>query len=162
MTLSNQCNTLSRLCAGLLMVVGCTLSIHDNQLYAEVETPVAKHLEQIVQTQAEAWNRGDIDAFMEAYWKSEKLTFSSGGGTTEGWEATRQRYHARYPDQKIMGKLKFTELHVELLGDEAALMLGNWHLDREHPAGGNFSLVWRKIEGKWVIVHDHSSAKTEE
>ena len=57
-----------------------------------------------------------------------------------------------------MGKLTFSDLETQELGSEAMLMLGKWHLEREAPVGGNFSLVWKRIDGKWVIVHDHSSA----
>ncbi len=125
---------------------------------AKSTSNLATELKSVVQKQAESWNRGDIPAFMEAYWKSERLTFSSGGKTTRGWEATRDRYLKNYPDKKTMGTLKFTELEVQSLDENAALMLGRWHLTRDEPVGGNFSLVWKKIDGKWVIVHDHSSS----
>jgi len=114
-------------------------------------------LEDILQTQAAAWNRGDIDAFMDHYWKSEDLTFSSGGKTTRGWQTTKDNYKLRYPTRDQMGKLTFDQLEVFPLGDTAALLLGHWHLDRTNPVGGNFSLVFRKIDGAWVIVHDHTS-----
>ena len=116
-------------------------------------------LEDILQTQAAAWNRGDIDAFMDHYWKSEDLTFSSGGKTTRGWQTTKDNYKRRYPTRDQMGKLTFDQLEVFPLGDTAALLLGHWHLDRTNPVGGNFSLVFRKIDGAWVIVHDHTSRR---
>ena len=117
-------------------------------------------IEKIILTQADAWNRGDLDEFMKAYWNDERLTFSSGGQTQRGWMATRQRYAARYPDRATMGKLTFSQLETQSLGDTAALTLGKWQLEREQPIGGNFSLVWRKIDGDWFIIHDHSSAET--
>ncbi|MEM7475364.1 MAG: nuclear transport factor 2 family protein [Planctomycetota bacterium] len=125
--------------------------------FTDQETPLAEELSSILAKQEAAWNRGDLEDFMGAYWNSEKLTFSSGGTTQRGWDATLTRYQKSYPDKETMGKLTFSKLEVEALGAEAALMLGRWHLDREEPAQGNFSLVWRKISGKWVIVHDHSS-----
>lgn len=125
------------------------------------ESPLATELKGILEKQAVSWNRGDIPAFMDAYWRSDKLTFSSGGKTTRGWEATRDQYLKNYPDKKTMGTLKFTELEVQSLDNQAALMLGRWHLTRDQPVGGNFSLVWQKIDGKWVIVHDHSSKDAE-
>jgi uncharacterized protein len=125
------------------------------------DSPLAIELKSILEKQAASWNRGDIPAFMDAYWRSEKLTFSSGGKTTRGWEATRDQYLKNYPDKQTMGTLKFSELEVQMLDDQAALMLGRWHLTREQPVGGNFSLVWQKIAGKWVIVHDHSSKAAE-
>lgn len=110
--------------------------------------------------QSAAWNRGDIPAFMEAYWKSPELTFSSGGNVTKGWEATRDRYLARYPDRATMGKLTFSDLETRLVGDKAALTLGSWKLERGQPIDGNFSLVWQKFDGGWKIIHDHTSAST--
>jgi len=110
--------------------------------------------------QSAAWNRGDIPTFMEAYWKSPELTFSSGGNVTRGWEATRDRYLTRYPDRATMGKLTFTELETRLVGDKAALTLGRWKLERGQPIDGNFSLVWQKFDDGWKIIHDHTSAST--
>ena len=120
---------------------------------------VAADLIHVVQKQAIAWNRGDLAEFMSPYWKDERLTFSSGGKTKRGWQATYDNYKKNYPDSKTMGKLTFSELETQELGPDAMLILGTWHLDREEPVGGNFSLVWKRIDGKWVIVHDHSSAR---
>ncbi len=127
----------------------------------KTESPLAIELKGNLEKQAASWNCGDIPAFMDAYWHDEKLTFSSGGKTTRGWEATRDQYLKNYPDKQTMGTLKFTELEVQLLDDQAALMLGRWHLTRDQPVGGNFSLVWQKIDGKWLIVHDHSSKEAD-
>ncbi len=119
---------------------------------------VNEELIQIVERQSASWNRGDIAEFMLPYWNDDRLTFSSGGTTKRGWKTTYDNYKKNYPDREAMGKLTFLELETQELGPEAILMLGNWHLDRESPIGGNFSLVWKRINGKWVIVHDHSSA----
>ena len=113
---------------------------------------------QIVENQSASWNRGDIGEFMEPYWHDERLTFSSGGKTKRGWQATFENYKKNYPDRETMGKLTFTEMETQELGPDAILMLGNWHLERAIPVGGNFSLVWKRIDGKWLIVHDHSSS----
>ena len=121
-------------------------------------TDTTKQIKSFIAMQAEAWNRGDIDAFMEYYWKSEKLTFSSGGSTTRGWQATKNGYHQRYPTRDQMGSLTFTNVEVTPLGATAALVLGRWDLKRESaPIGGNFSLTFRLIDGRWLIVHDHTS-----
>ncbi len=115
-------------------------------------------LTQIVLKQAEAWNRGDLSEFMTPYWKDERLTFSSGGKTKRGWQATLDNYRLNYPNREAMGKLAFANLETQELGTDAMLMLGTWHLERSEPIGGNFSLVWKRIDGQWLIVHDHSSA----
>ncbi len=103
---------------------------------------------------------------METYWKSEKLTFSGGGKTTRGWQATLDQYKKSYP-KGGMGALTFDGLEVTMLSDDddAALVLGKWHLilppkdggDEDVKKDGNFSLVLRKMDGKWKIIHDHSS-----
>ena len=112
----------------------------------------------VLEEQDRAWNRGDIDEFMAAYWRSPDLTFSAGGKTVRGWEPTRARYLARYPDRQAMGTLSFSDLEITGLGPKAALVLGRWHLERDKPAGGSFSLVMRKLRGQWLIVHDHTSS----
>ena len=115
-------------------------------------------IEAVLTTQAEAWNRGDIDSFMKYYWNSDELTFSSGGETTRGWTNTRDNYRKRYPTRDLMGQLRFSQLEITLLGDSAALVLGRWRLAREmSPVAGNFSLVLRRIDGQWLIIHDHTS-----
>jgi L-asparaginase / beta-aspartyl-peptidase len=117
----------------------------------------AGEIRAVLTQQAEAWNRGDIDAFMEHYWKSDELTFSSGGQTTRGWKSTKENYQRRYPTREKMGRLTFSQLEITPLGNEAALVLGQWRLEREEPVAGNFSVVFRKIDGRWVIIHDHTS-----
>lgn len=112
----------------------------------------------IMNKQAADWNNGNVDEFMKAYWNSEDLTFSGGGKIVRGWKATRERYLKSYPDRETMGKLTFSDLELFPLGDSAALMLGRFHLDRKNPADGGFSLVWRKIDGTWLIIHDHTSS----
>lgn len=121
------------------------------------ESDLAGRLGKIVQAQAVQWNGGDIDGFMQAYWQSEQLTFSSGGRTMRGWETTRKRYHARYPSRERMGKLTFFDLETQTLSSKSALMLGRWKLERKDPVEGNFSLVWRQFPHGWRIVHDHTS-----
>jgi len=129
---------------------------------------VEKQIEAMLTAQVDRWNEGDIDGFMQSYWKSEDLTFSSGGTTRHGWDETRERYRKRYPTPDRMGKLTFSELEVRSLGDasamesRAALVLGEWALERdEDPIGGNFTLVVEKKGGHWVITHDHSSQRAE-
>jgi beta-aspartyl-peptidase (threonine type) len=118
----------------------------------------AAEIKAILKQQADAWNRGDIDAFMEHYWKSDSLTFSSGGQTTRGWQATKDNYRRRYPTREQMGKLDFSQLEISPIGSDGALVLGIWRLDRApSPVGGNFSLVLRRMDGRWLIIHDHTS-----
>lgn len=154
---------MSRICVTLIAVgllsFGFLMAAAGNATSEDKRDNLAITLEKILNEQEQAWNRGDIDAFMLPYWKSESLTFSSGGETQRGWNATRDRYKARYPDQKTMGKLSFSNLETHPLGTDAALMLGQWQLQRDEPIGGNFSLVWRREGDRWMIMHDHTSAR---
>jgi beta-aspartyl-peptidase (threonine type) len=145
---------LSRHTIFAFVLVGGVLSPCCGLSYAD--DPDALHA--ILQDQAKAWNGGDLDAFMSAYWNNPELTFSSGGETTRGWDATLARYRNRYPDRDAMGRLTFSKLETQMLGKDAAFTLGRWHLDRNEVAQGNFTLVWRKMENGWRIVHDHSSS----
>ncbi|MCH7840660.1 MAG: DUF4440 domain-containing protein [Planctomycetes bacterium] len=136
-------------CCGCVMQTGWTPEGYEGRRYADIPG--------ILQRQAAQWNAGDIDGFMEPYWRSPDLTFSSGGRVVRGWEATRERYRLRYPDRSAMGRLGFDQLQIIPLGSDAALVLGRWRLERDQPVGGAFTLVWRRIQGRWVIVHDHTS-----
>jgi beta-aspartyl-peptidase (threonine type) len=122
--------------------------------------PQRETITALLREQVAAWNAGDIDAFMKPYWKSDQLTFSSGGTTTRGYNATLARYKHRYPTVAEMGTLDFSELDFLTLGAEAIQVLGTWHLVDSHgePVGGRFTLVFRRLEDGWKIVHDHTSA----
>ena len=106
-----------------------------------------------------AWNTGDLDGFMEGYIKSEKLEFVGSKGVTYGWEQTLKNYHKSYPDAASRGILKFDIIKLERLSGKAYFMIGKYHLTRPEKgdASGHFTLLWKKIKGKWVIVTDHTS-----
>jgi uncharacterized protein (TIGR02246 family) len=118
-------------------------------------------IEQVLRTQQDAWNHHDLDGFMAGYWNSPDLTFFSGGKPTAGWQATLDRYRTTYASPgHEMGTLEFSGLRIEMLGPDAALVRGQWHLtlpDGKTPHG-LFTLVFRKLPEGWRIVHDHTSA----
>jgi len=121
----------------------------------------ASAIRTVLDEQSAAWNRGDIDAFMRGYWKSPELTFYSGGNVTSGWDATLQRYRARYQGAgHEMGKLDFSELEIHVLARDAAWVGGRWHLKMSDgkDLGGLFTLIFRKFPDGWRIVHDHTSS----
>ncbi len=109
--------------------------------------------------QVAAWNRGDIEGFMQGYWKSPELRFASGGGVTLGWQPTLERYKKRYGDRATMGTLAFTELDVRPAGDDGALAFGAWRITRESGSPhGLFTLFLRRTAEGWRVVHDHTSS----
>ncbi len=116
-------------------------------------------IHKVMDDQAAAWNRGDIEAFMEiGYWKSEKLTFLSGDKVTRGWQQTLDNYKKSYNSRAKMGVLTFSDLEITLLGTDAAVVLGNWSLKREKDEPhGKFTLTFRKFKEGWRIIMDHTS-----
>ena len=124
----------------------------------------AKYIDVIKQTllqQQEDWNNGDIDAFMQAYWKSEHLQFGGASGITRGWAQTLKNYKARYPDKETMGKLTFEIKDITPHSKKVVSLTGSWQLERKNDRpGGHFILIWRKINGDWKIVADHTSSKS--
>ena len=112
----------------------------------------------VLQTQQRAWNRGDIDAFMQGYWKSDSLVFVSKTAPVYGWQTTLNHYKKNYPDKAAMGKLTFTIIKIDPMDKTNAFVLGGWHLKREKgDVGGYFTLWFKKIKEHWVIVCDHTS-----
>lgn len=126
--------------------------------YAPAQTdPGEKAIRAVLSKQQEAWNKGDIDGFMEGYWKSDSLLFI-GSTVQRGWQQTIERYRKTYPSRDAMGKLQFEIRLVEKLSAEAYLVSGTYTLFRasDQPTGP-FTLLFRKKNNKWVIVYDHTS-----
>ncbi len=113
---------------------------------------------QMLQGQEDAWNRGDLDAYMQGYWKSDQLRFVSNGKFRLGWEETRAAYRKNYPNKEARGELSFAIRDIKMLSNSAALVVGRWDLHRVKDAPtGVFTLLVEKIDGRWVITLDHSS-----
>jgi ketosteroid isomerase-like protein len=112
----------------------------------------------VLETQRLAWNQGNLEAYMQGYWHSDSLLFVGKSGPKYGWQTTLDNYQKGYPDKTAMGHLDFDIIKVQLLSKTSAFVLGAWHLKREKDApGGYFTLLLRKIKGKWLVVADHSS-----
>lgn len=109
--------------------------------------------------QVAAWNTGDLDGFMKGYWDDDRLFFISGGKDVKGFKALKERYDTNYRGEgKEMGKLTFSEVHVEPLGPDAALVRGKWQVETKKETGGGwYTLIFRKLDGVWKITHDHTS-----
>lgn len=118
-------------------------------------------IKQVLQAQQDAWNRHDLGGFMAGYWNSPDLTFFSGGKETRGWQGALDRYKAAYMSPgHDMGHLEFAALRIEMLGNDAAFVRGEYHLtmpDGKTPHG-LFTLIFRKFPDGWKIVHDASAA----
>jgi hypothetical protein len=114
---------------------------------------------EIMTSQLESWNASDLVGFMKGYWEHDSLMFVGSTGLTRGHRATLDRYIKSYPNAQAMGKLTFVNQEWIPLGMDAGWLLGSWHLEKEglEDAQGMYTLLWRKLEGAWVIVADHSS-----
>lgn len=112
----------------------------------------------IMQKQEAAWNKFDIEGFMAYYWKSDSLKFIGSKGITYGWQKTLDNYKKSYPTPEAMGTLTFENNTLEQLSPTKIFVIGKWHLKKkEGDVGGSYTLLWKKINGKWVIVVDHTS-----
>jgi uncharacterized protein (TIGR02246 family) len=126
-------------------------------LFSSKDSQPVKEIEAVLDLQREAWNAGDIDGFMALYWRSDKLTFQSGNTRLQGWEALLARYKKAYPEGS-MGKLAFSDLIVDILTDDTACVLGRWKLETDdQPKGGLFTIILKRMEDGWKIIHDHTS-----
>ena len=111
-----------------------------------------------MQDQEKAWNKGDIDGYMSGYWKSDSLKFIAKAGVSYGWQSILDHYKKAYSDSSKMGKLTFAEIRLKKLSCHLVMVTGSWKISRgAGNIGGYYSLIWRKIKGKWFIIVDHTS-----
>ena len=115
-------------------------------------------IRKVLDDQVEAWNKGNIEAFMQGYWKNDSLMFIGKNGINWGWQKTFESYKKRYPDTTAMGKLSFDIVLVKNLSPEYYYVVGKWMLKRTiGDLSGHYNLLFRKVNGVWIIVADHSS-----
>lgn len=138
----------------LLMILFCFVASNVLAQTTQDRTAILKVLE----NQRQGWNKGDMDAYMQGYWKSDSLLFVGKNGPTYGWQKTLDNYKKGYPDKSAMGFLTFGIKKIEFLSKDRAFVLGSWNLKREKDEPkGYFTLLLRKISGQWKVVSDHSS-----
>jgi len=144
---------------GLTILLGCAVgtapALQPNKHASNPDTAIRA----VLDAQRDAWNRGDIEGYMDGYDRSEKTEFVGGDSISRGWQTVLDRYKTKYDSREKMGTLSFTEVEVTLLGKNAALVLGRWRLKRANDEPhGTFTLLFRKTKAGWKIVHDHSSS----
>ncbi|MFA6086850.1 DUF4440 domain-containing protein [Mucilaginibacter sp.] len=136
------------------LILTCLLFLICCLTYAQDKQAIIK----LMTDQQTAWSNGNVEGFMQGYWKSDSLMFIGKRGPAYGWQTTLNNYKKTYPDKAAMGKLTFRIDKVELLGKQDAFVMGAWSLAREKDSpGGYFTLWFRKINGEWKIVCDHTS-----
>jgi len=115
-------------------------------------------IRKVLDNQIKGWNNGDIEGFMQGYWKNDSLMFIGKNGIHWGWQATLENYKKNYPDTAAMGKLSFDILVVKKLSPEYFYVVGKWMLTRSiGDLSGHYNLLFKKINGIWLIIADHSS-----
>lgn len=138
---------------GLMSIIAIACFLNPISLHAQ---DTEQTIRGILSEQAAAWNDGDIERFMTYYWKSDELQFLGSSGLISGWQATLDRYNRTYPDTQAMGHLRFELIRINKRGNQAATVVGRYHLTREglDNLSGYFLLVFEEIGGKWLIVAD--------
>ena len=112
----------------------------------------------LLMKQTTAWNKGDIEGFMQTYWKSDSLMFIGKNGVVLGWQKTLDNYKKGYPDTAAMGKLNFDIIQIKQVSPQYIYVIGQWMLTRSiGDISGHYTLMLRKIKGRWVIISYHSS-----
>lgn len=138
----------------IIFILMLICSVH----LAEAQHTAAEHISKTLTAQTVSWNSGNLEAFMEPYWKSDSLLFIGKNGLTYGWQSTLNNYKKSYPTKAAMGILAFDILEIKQLNKKHVLVVGKWMLTRTMGnLSGHFSLLWKKMQGTWVIVMDHSS-----
>jgi beta-aspartyl-peptidase (threonine type) len=148
----------------VLLLGGLLLSVGASGAHSGTLSAADQGVKALLQRQVDAWNRGDLDAFMSGYLRSPDTSYTSAGTAVWGYDALRERYQKKYgASPETMGKLHFSDLKVFDLGKRNALCIGQWHLERsEKPAiDGIFSLVLVRTGDGWKIIHDHTSTSDE-
>ena len=113
----------------------------------------------VLDAQRDAWNRGDIEGYMDGYDRSPDTVFVSGDRINRGWQMVLDRYKKSYDSREKMGQLTFSDVEITMLSKDAASVLGRWRLKRANDEPhGTFTLLFRKTKTGWKIVHDHTSA----
>lgn len=125
--------------------------------FSQKESKAVQTVMKNMDIQEKAWNNFDIQGFMSYYWNNDSLKFIGNKGITYGWKNTLDNYIKGYPTKESMGILKFTIAEATQLSKNSIYVIGKWELTKEKPVGGYFTLLWKKINGNWVIVCDHTS-----
>lgn len=124
---------------------------------AQSKDEAKKAIQRVLDDQVKAWNESNIEEFMKGYWKSDSILFI-GKKITSGWDSTLLRYKKSYPDKAAMGKLRFEILRMDFTSAQTCLVTGKFFLAREKDnLKGIFTLLFKKKNGQWLIVYDHTS-----
>lgn len=142
-----------------IALTSCTLIAITVFAAPEQTTNALTQIRSVLQGQQAAWNRGDIDGFMNGYVRSASTVFISEDTIRRGWQTVRDRYRKKYSSRAKMGTLAFSDLEITLLSSDSAMASGRWKLNRaSDQPHGRFTLILKRLPEGWRIVYDHTSA----
>ena len=142
-----------------IAITSCTLMAITLFAAPEQTANSLAQIRSVLRAQQEAWNRGDIDGFMNGYARSASTVFISEDTIRRGWQTVRDRYRKKYSSRAKMGTLTFSDLEITLLSSDSAVASGRWKLKRaSDQPHGRFTLILRRLPEGWRIVYDHTSA----
>lgn len=143
----------------LVAIIPLSIQTQSSAKPGKREGKILAAIRAVLDAQRDAWNRGDIEGYMDGYARSEDTVFVSGDNVTRGWQTVLDRYKKNYNSREKMGTLTFSDLEITLVGKDAAIVLGRWHLKRaSDEPHGRFTLIFRKTKQGWKIIHDHTSS----
>jgi ketosteroid isomerase-like protein len=127
-------------------------------LFYVVSFSQKKEILKVMTDQQTAWNNGNIDGYMQGYWKNDSLLFIGSKGPTYGWQKTLDNYKKSYPNKEKMGILEFSDIQVKILGKKHAYVFGKWKLVRTNDSpNGIYTLIFQKFKNGWKIISDHTN-----
>jgi len=143
----------------LLVLVPLLAAAQDSATPNKREGRSVAAIRAVLDAQSAAWNRGDVEGYMDGYERSSKTVLLSGASVTRGWQTVTDRYKRNYNSREKMGTLTFSELEFKLMGNNTAVVIGRWHLKRVNDEPhGRFTLIFKRTTKGWRIVHDHTSS----
>jgi uncharacterized protein (TIGR02246 family) len=142
-----------------LVTVAVLTTYAVTQTKSRTKTQGAAAIRAVLDAQRDAWNRGDVEGYMDGYERSAETVLVSGDDVIRGWQTVTDRYKKNYNTPDKMGTLTFSDLEITPLDNNAAVVLGRWHLKRSSDEPhGRFTLVFRRTKAGWKIIHDHTSS----
>jgi uncharacterized protein (TIGR02246 family) len=143
----------------LLVLLPLLIAAQDPSAVGRREHRNIAAIRAVIEAQAAAWNRGDIEGYMDGYARSKDTVFVSGDDVTRGWQTVLERYKKGYNSREKMGVLTFSDLQFATLGNNTVTVIGRWHLKRaSDEPHGRFTLIFKRTKPGWRIVHDHTSS----
>jgi ketosteroid isomerase-like protein len=144
-------------CFAVTLLISANMSVVSKSQSANEKSLSA--IREVLDAQRDAWNKGDIEGYMDGYDRSENTIFVSGDNVTRGWKTVLERYKKSYDTREKMGQLTFSDLEMNMLSRDTAVVIGKWLLKRsQDEPHGRFTLIFKKTSHGWRIIHDHASS----